>query len=215
MTKIRKSRIKVSPRNFYSTKKVQADPVTTTAFATQAVSSVIGTNMAILVGLSIAIIMSIAHARGYPLDIPISPSTDGSGDTNMPDDTPDIVIPIALINEIQRANGIMDLYLLILNNVKESLITALPFLSTSVLQSTLENLEILIRLHEYIFQYLARYLNEYADLLGDIEPYLEMENTHELWRTQGNGLMEIFRQIEELLHVPIENSTLGVQWFED
>jgi len=58
-------------------------------------------------------------------------------------------------------------------------------------------------------------LNEYADLLGDIEPYLEMENTHELWRTQGKGLMEIFRQIEELLHVPIENSTLGVQWFED
>jgi hypothetical protein len=112
MTKIRKSRIKVSPRNFYSTKKVQADPVTTTAFATQAVSSVIGTNMAILVGLSIAIIMSIAHARGYPLDIPISPSTDGSGDTNMPDDTPDIVIPIALINEIQSKwyNGSLSSY---------------------------------------------------------------------------------------------------------
>lgn len=143
--------------------------------------------MPLLVGLSIAIIVIIARVRGY--DLPESPSTDGSGDTNMPD----TYIAPGLLLQLQEANNLIDTYIILISRIKENIISVLPLLSTSGLESTLINMEVIIRFHEYIFQYLGRYLNEYAELLGDLEPYQEMENLHELWRTPGNGLMEIFR----------------------
>jgi hypothetical protein len=175
MTKMTKPNLKLFNRYFFNTRKVEADPITT-AFATHAANSVLSSNMPLLVGLSIAIIMTIARVRGYMVDIPVSPSTDGSGDTNMPDP----YIPPGLLLQLQQANSLIDTYIILISRIKENIISVLPLLSASVLESTHVNIEVIIRFHEYIFQYLGRYLNEYAELLGDVEPYQEMENLHEL-----------------------------------
>ena len=93
-----------------------------------------------------------------------SPSTDGSGDTNMPD----TYIAPGLLLQLQEANNLIDTYIILISRIKENIISVLPLLSTSGLESTLINMEVIIRFHEYIFQYLGRYLNEYAELLGDL-----------------------------------------------
>ena len=79
------------------------------------------------------------------------------------------------------------------------------------LRVILQSYEAIIRIHEQIFNGLIPFINGFEG-----SPFFDDYNDlFEMWREQGNSIMETYRNIERLLDITITNSRIEPQLYED
>jgi hypothetical protein len=198
--------IKKKSARFFSNSRSSRAIETTTVYG---ISTVTGLSLGLSLGLHLGILIISVFLfpvvnEFFPADTPISELDPG-----------ELLPPTGMLvpDNVYIATGSIGLYLQYMQNINLNIIAMLPSLTVPQLQELLGTLSGAVYMHDFAFDLYIHYSMIWEPAAEALFP--EIESLFEDWRGVGNNLMETFRSIERILNIPIDDSTLPFQDYED
>lgn len=196
-------------KKFHTSSAKSADPATTTIVATAATANTLsGLGVLWVISMGLCLNLLCIWLVPYPEVIGTVVSVSAPDLESLP--------PLGMQNPewCTAGLGVMRLYLMFVTELHTILDTNLVLLNTDALQQALLNLQGVIHLHEYAFGNMITYMDIW-DPAMDFDPFHdELGSISDEWRTLGNQLISLYREIEDLLEIPVESSRIPTLDFE-